>query len=87
MTTFEKRKQERLDKISEFITYITLNSATEDEIRRATEYSKAVIDRFKAEEELFKAYQKVVEETKIYELMRKYKKQKEESDEGHKETN
>lgn len=74
MGTIEKRIQERLDKISEFIAYIALNGATEDEIRRATEYSKAVIDRFKAEEEVFNAYQKVVEDTKIYELMRKYRK-------------
>lgn len=80
MWTVQKMKQERLDKISDFIAYITLNGATEDEIRRATEYSKAVIDRFKAEEELFNAYQKVVEDTKIYELMRKYKKQKDEAE-------
>lgn len=76
MWTVQKMKQERLDKISEFIAYMALNGATEDEIHRATEYSRAVIDMFKAEED----YQKVVEETEIYELMRKYKKQKEEQE-------
>lgn len=80
MGFMEKRKQERLDKISEFIAYITLNGATEDEIRRATEYSKALIDYYKAIDDVFNTYHKVVEDTKIYDLMRKYKKQKEEQE-------